>query len=51
MASVAPHPGDLVDLKELGQLETEHGGPHLHVDLETEGWGRKSGICPRPQTP
>lgn len=24
---LCPHPGDLMDSKELRQLETEHGGP------------------------
>lgn len=37
MVGQAPHPGDLVDSKELGQLETEHGGPAPpRRDLETK---------------
>lgn len=48
----APHPRDLVDSQELGQLETEHGGPAApRRDLETKRGVRASGICPHPRAP
>lgn len=45
----APHPRDLVDSEELGQLETEHGGrAPPRRDLETKRGVRASGVCPHP---